>query len=392
MGSTVLKPFVLLILGSSLSSNGRLSFDWTQKLQKELQQYPEAKGPIQIVNGAKGSQDSAGLLSLIAPYAALRPSHVLMETNSINDAVDSGSGPAVTIANHDANTTASVAALRAARAGVDITIQTMSPVSTAGAALRPNLAAYYARDVALAASLVTSLNDNYNGTATVPGGWAKPLDPLLTNGAAPWLIAATATYSGLGAQWNPADKAAAISLDTTGMIITGAGRGAVRANLTATAKLHYEFTFTSGAANLSFGLAIAAMDLGGLVGQTSDSIGIFPQGASPALVYRYAGGVTTNLGSAGFVVSDGDTVAMEYDPTAKLVYYMKGGVRTAGLDVSAIGAALYPAASSNSNVSASTKFTNEGDGLHPIFTGALDTYLYPNVVAAMRAKMAAYWP
>lgn len=37
-------------------------------------------------------------------------------------------------------------------------------------------------------------------------------------------------------------------------------------------------------------------------------------------------------------------------------------------------------------------FTNAGDGLHPVWTGAVDTYLYPNVLAWARARMAEFWP
>lgn len=36
--------------------------------------------------------------------------------------------------------------------------------------------------------------------------------------------------------------------------------------------------------------------------------------------------------------------------------------------------------------------TGLGDMLHPIWAGADDTYLYPNVLAWARARMAAYWP
>lgn len=36
--------------------------------------------------------------------------------------------------------------------------------------------------------------------------------------------------------------------------------------------------------------------------------------------------------------------------------------------------------------------TNGADGLHPIWTGGVDTYLYPNVLAWARARMAEFWP
>jgi hypothetical protein len=36
--------------------------------------------------------------------------------------------------------------------------------------------------------------------------------------------------------------------------------------------------------------------------------------------------------------------------------------------------------------------TDSNDGLHPIWTGAVDTYLYPYVLAWARARMAEHWP
>lgn len=35
--------------------------------------------------------------------------------------------------------------------------------------------------------------------------------------------------------------------------------------------------------------------------------------------------------------------------------------------------------------------TDNNDGLHPIWTGAVETYLFPNVLFWARKKMAAYW-
>jgi hypothetical protein len=35
--------------------------------------------------------------------------------------------------------------------------------------------------------------------------------------------------------------------------------------------------------------------------------------------------------------------------------------------------------------------TDNNDGLHPIWTGAVNTYLFPNVLLWARQKMAAYW-
>jgi hypothetical protein len=40
----------------------------------------------------------------------------------------------------------------------------------------------------------------------------------------------------------------------------------------------------------------------------------------------------------------------------------------------------------------STILTDSGDGLHPLWTGAFDTYSYPSILAWARAQMAAFWP
>lgn len=171
----VRKPFVLGLYGTSLTQ-GRLNAGWTSWLTAELQQYPEAKGPILIFNQGSGSKNSDWGLANIALVADQRPSHVLTEGFSINDAaLTDGVNPQVTIANHNVNVTGMVAALRAARADVDITIQTMNDVNAAGAGLRPNLAGYYTRDQVLAGTLGLGLINNYYGQAGGPvGGWPKP--------------------------------------------------------------------------------------------------------------------------------------------------------------------------------------------------------------------------
>jgi len=38
-----------------------------------------------------------------------------------------------------------------------------------------------------------------------------------------------------------------------------------------------------------------------------------------------------------------------------------------------------------------TSLTYDNDGLHPIWAGAVDTYLYPNVYWWARNKMATFW-
>lgn len=159
--------------GSSLVQ-GRLNNDWWARFIKDAPQIAGALGPIDTINEGKGSTNSDWGLANIGLIAARRPSHVLIDTWSINDAAVTAGVPQVTEANHDLNVTAVVAALRAARADVRIALMTMSSVGAAGVALRPNLGNYYTRDVALAATLGTQLIDNYYGTALVPGGWPKP--------------------------------------------------------------------------------------------------------------------------------------------------------------------------------------------------------------------------
>lgn len=167
-------PLVLALYGTSLTQ-GRLNVAWPDYLLAALAAQPEAVGQIIFYNQGKGSQNSDWGLANAGLIADYRPTHILTEGFSINDAaLTDGVNPEVTLPNHNANVTGMVAAWRAERADVDITIQTMSDVSAAGAPGRPHLADYYAADVALAAGLGLDLIDNYGGTAHVPGGWPKP--------------------------------------------------------------------------------------------------------------------------------------------------------------------------------------------------------------------------
>lgn len=170
---TIRPTFALAILGTSLST-GRLSADWPARLQEALQQQPEAVGPIAVYNMGKGSQTSDWGVTRAPDISVLRPTHVLMEGFGINDSVDFGGGPAVTRANHITNLQTIVAELRSKRADVDITIQTMSPVSAAGAASRPALADYYADELAVAALLSTRSLDNY-------AVWPHPLPQAISH-------------------------------------------------------------------------------------------------------------------------------------------------------------------------------------------------------------------
>lgn len=185
----ILPPFVPLFLGSSLTT-GRLASDWVPRLDAELKDQPEAIGPYSIINAGKGSQNSAWGVTQIDLICATKPTHILMEGFAINDCIDFGSGPAISRADHITNITTMVTAFQARIPGIDITIQTMSPVSVAGAPSRPQLAAYYADEVALAATLGVHSLDNYTRWTT---GLAADLGS--PGGALPdWL---SNTYDGL---------------------------------------------------------------------------------------------------------------------------------------------------------------------------------------------------
>lgn len=177
-----IKPrFSLACFGTSLTT-GRLSADWVPRLSEQLQQQPEAVGPIDIYNLGKGGETSVWGLANAHTVAALRPTHILSEGFGINDSALGVSQP-----DHISNIEDMVAMWRAARADVDITFQTMSSVDAAVAVGRPNLAAYYADTIATALALDCRVLDNYGGGEGLPvppgiaGGWPKPLPTALTN-------------------------------------------------------------------------------------------------------------------------------------------------------------------------------------------------------------------
>lgn len=377
---------VVALFGTSLFE-GRLNTGWPGRYYDQACALPSCLGPFDYFNQGKGSQNSDWGLANIGLIANSRPTHVLLETFSINDSALIGGVPEVSRANHTTNVTAMVAAIRAARADVVIALLTMNGVSAGGAALRPHLAdQYYADDVGLAGTLGCDLIDNYNGTVTVPGGWPKPLDAAVTNGATPFIIAPTAGYVGQAelATWNPADKSANITLDATGLIATATGGGMVRDNTAVAAKVHFETTAgAAGAYNI--GLANAGAALAGYPGIDADSIGLNPNGSV------YNNGV---IGGAGIgVVNPGDVIGYEVDTVAKLIYFMKGATRSAGFDYSGLGGgAIYPAFGAVGAGQAATLKPNVlGDGLHPL-QAPVDTYLMPNLIAWTAAKQAAFWP
>lgn len=387
----VLKRFTLVCIGSSLTT-GRLAgpdVSWVALLAYQLPAEAEALGPIDVYNMGKGSQNSAWGVTQIDAVAAYKPTHILMEGFAINDCVDFGAGPAISRAAHIANMTAMVTAWKAQIPGVDITIQTMNPVSVAGAGIRPQLPAYYADEVATAAMLGVRILDNYTASA-------KPLDPTKSNGAVPFVLPVTAGFDGQpsGAAWNPADVSnLTLSADLLSAT-SAAANGMVRGNMPLTGKVHMEFLISGPIVGWSgntygwpsFGVATAASSLaGGPMGRAVGAAGLL---AGPGGNVSVDGVFT---GGAGFSTAQGDVVGIEVDVPNSLIYFLKSATRSAGISIASLtGSAIYPAMSLQAT-NASWHFTEYGDGLHPLFTGWLDTYLYPNVMAWARARMGEYW-
>lgn len=187
--AVVRKPFVLALTGTSLTT-GRLSADWRATLNRELPLQPEAKGPVRVYDLGRGSWTSQDILDAAPRVSALRPTHILFEGGGINDCPDFGSGPVISRAQHILNIQAMYAEWTGAVPGVDLTIHTMNPVSTAGAAIRPALADYYGDEIAVGATLGIRTMDHY-------AAWPKPLPPELTydgDGLHPIWTGAVDTY------------------------------------------------------------------------------------------------------------------------------------------------------------------------------------------------------
>ena len=168
----ILPPFVLACFGTSLTT-GRLSADWVPTLADELAAYPEALGPIVIYNMGRGSQNSDWGVTEAPKISALKPTHILFEGFAINDCIDTGSGPAVSQAQHITNIQTMVSGWETAIPGVDLTIQTMSSISAVIAGTRPQLATYYADEVTTGNSLGIRVLNHY-------AGWPNPLPRNLT--------------------------------------------------------------------------------------------------------------------------------------------------------------------------------------------------------------------
>jgi len=169
---TVRTPFVLAVTGTSLTT-GRLSADWRAQLARDLICQPEAKGPIRVYDLGHGGWTSADILANAPVLSALKPTHILFEGGAINDCVDSGSGPAISRAQHILNIQAMIAEWQTNIPGVDLTIQSMSSVSSS-MTIRPNLVDFYSDEIATGALAGIRTMDNY-------AGWPKPLNVALTN-------------------------------------------------------------------------------------------------------------------------------------------------------------------------------------------------------------------
>lgn len=380
------------MLGGTSLTSGRLCnppLPWTYFLYEDMIGAAECKGPVIIINTGKGSQTSdfgAAQAILMAP---LKPTHVLMEDFGINDCAI---GP-VTIPQATANFNSMVASYRASNPSVVIVHQTMSPASAADVN-RTNLAAYYTNGLTNAALNGIISLDNYGGTAIVPGGWAKPLDPAVTVPTTPFAITPTTGFSGMANDtvWNAADKAGTITLSVDLLTATSnsASIGSVRANNAITGKKHIENTVLNKSTTYPIlGIANASMGITSALGGSTTSIGLNPDGT-----VSYNGG---SLGSVGFTLSSNDVIGLEIDRPANLIYFMKGAVRSAGFSISGITGSIYPALTSFTvSTGGTARFSEMGDGLHPLWApaagSAFQTYSYPNILAWAKAAMAAWWP
>lgn len=229
-------PFVLALTGTS-ESTGRLSafpVGLRPQLSRDLPVQPEAVGQVIVLDKGHGGWTSNDILLEAPDIAALRPNHILAEAGDINDCVDFGGGPAITRAQKVLNMQAAVAIWRGAIPGVDITFQTMNPVSAVGAAVRPTLSDYYADTMVQAASLGLDSIDNY-------AAWPKPLPEWMSNafdGLHPVWANAVEVYAyrailfklrqKMAAWWGLSAPVAPVyptAPDVRGLLIAGGGAG-----------------------------------------------------------------------------------------------------------------------------------------------------------------------
>lgn len=387
MGVRVRKTLTLMLGGTSLTA-GRLTtppIPWTYYLAEDMRASEFCQGPVRIINTGKGSQTSNFGATEAARMAPLRPDFVLMEDFAINDCAI---GP-VSISQATANFNSMVASYRAANPEVVIVHQTMSSAS-AGDASRTNLAAYYDNGLANAALNGLESLDNYYGTALVPGGWPKPLPVNLT-------VPAAASYLawGLGTTWSPGDKSGNVNLSGANLAMTvpGASYGAVRG------------TVGHASGLWSFGVQVVvgagAFQIG--VGTTSATLTDYVGSDANAISYTAAGSIITNgaIVGTGDALVTGDLVTVALDNDAGRIWFAKNGVWQNGDPSSQSGGAAitpalarYPMASARDGGGCTADFTVEvsgGDGLHPIWPAAFQTFSYPNILAWAGRAMADFW-
>lgn len=165
MSTQPIKATALLMLNGTSLTNGYLSGFWDRRLLGAMYGAGLTR-PVRIINVGKGSQTSDYLVSQLSDTVRHRPTHLLTELNSINDASSLYSGGLV---GHEANARTYIETLLTNNPQLIITIQTMSPGPS-----RPNLADYYQKDLDLAVEYGLRSINNYPR-------WPDPLTAAMTN-------------------------------------------------------------------------------------------------------------------------------------------------------------------------------------------------------------------
>lgn len=166
MTSSPIKRTALVELNGTSLTKGYLSGWWDVKLIAAMRALGLNR-PCRIINVGKGSQTSDYLVSpTMGLILADRPTHLVTELNSINDASSLFSGG---VAGHNANVDTYLSGLLAGLPQLDITIMTMSPGPG-----RANLADYYQADRDKATQYGVRLLDNFPR-------WPNPLTAGMTN-------------------------------------------------------------------------------------------------------------------------------------------------------------------------------------------------------------------
>lgn len=378
----VLDAFTLGWDGSSLG-RGRLCGDIDATIAREAETYPEAVGPVSIVNIGQGGSTSADVLARAPRMVNLRPKFIVCEPCAINSCVDFGSGPAVSRPQHIQNMKDIVALYRAGIPGVDITFMTMSTISAEIAALRPNYDDYSDDERATAALLGVRMLDNKAGwpnplpiVRTYGGGWAG-----LDAGFLDWDAATT---------WNPADKSADVTLSGGNLVMTSAVTHRAARAITGRSAGKYHFdAVCSGSVGWSVGVGKATAGLGTYVGGDADSYS-----------YYYTGDYRNSGSSSGAppAYGAGDRIGVDVDLGAHKVWFSKNGVAVNGDPIAGTGGmtisagTYYPMVSLGAGGFVTANFTQTpGDGLHPVKKGAVDTYLKPGLTTLIRSLMAGHF-